>query len=373
VNVLKKYFKSKLSVKQRLVLKSIYNIFMKPGKWEKNINDLKFALSMYKDEYIHFLPPVMAVSVTDNCNLRCPSCLFLLENEQRFFHSFISVEKFRKVLETYNKDKKAQVIFLGGGEPLMHPEIEKLIDICREFNLSPKTSTNGILLKDKVPALKKLEHINVSLDSYDYASFKKYRGGTPKQFDAIMEGLKILKGSGISFSISFVLSTENVTETSRMLELGREIKPDLFYFHNINPHGSDHFNSLCIDDLNTKVFLNNVTNKNDYDFDIFLPVIFDTRSPLFLKSQCMQPWNYFCCNSVGDLSYCCHLAADKTIGNVFEGYDFNSPKMVELRKFIISRKFPPEIMKSCLYCQRRFMGEEYGWFDSKAHKWFIYK
>ena len=50
------------------------------------------------------------------------------------------------MLKKYNKDMKAEIMFLTGGEPLIHPEFEKLVKICRKYKMSPKTSTNGILL-----------------------------------------------------------------------------------------------------------------------------------------------------------------------------------------------------------------------------------
>jgi len=228
-------------------------------------------------------------------------------------------------------------------------------------------STNGILLKNKISVLKKMEYVNVSLDSYDEDSLKKYRGGTPKQFEMIKEGVKAIKENGINFSVSFLLSMENILEIDKMFAFATEIGPSLLYFHNINPHGCSKYQSLVRNDEVTEVFIKKITAKNDYSFDIHLPVIFDTSSSMFRKAKCIQPWYCFCCNSVGDIAFCCHLSPSSDIGNVFKNYDFNSAEMVKFRNYIISGKIP----ESCLYCQRRFMGDEYGRFDSKARKWIL--
>ena len=68
----------------------------------------------------------------------------------------------------------------------------------------------------------------------------------------------------------------------------------------------------------------------------------------------------------GDISYCCHLRHDVSIGNVFSNYDFNSAMMRKFRLQMIKHQYPEE---DCLNCQRRFVGGEYGLFNAKLRKW----
>jgi MoaA/NifB/PqqE/SkfB family radical SAM enzyme len=249
----------------------------------------------------------------------------------------------------------------------LHPQLDRLVDICKDYGLILKTSTNGILIKKHINLLKKFDYINVSLDAHDYESFKINRGGTPEQFDSIIHGLNLLKENGVYFSMSFLLSTQNMADANAMLAVAEKIGPNFVYFHNINPHGNTSIRPLTIHDKDTVFFLKNLVYKTDYPFDINMGVVFDTESVTFNQGKCIQPWYYFCFNSVGEVAYCCHLAHNKKIGNVFEGYDLNSPKMTSFRKNIIRGKFP----KSCLYCQRRFMGKEYAAFSAKDHEWSI--
>jgi MoaA/NifB/PqqE/SkfB family radical SAM enzyme len=291
-----------------------------------------------------------------------------LENPDKFFNSFLSADKFRGLLEKYNKGNKAEVIFLTGGEPLMHAQFDQFIEISKEYGLKVKISSNGILIKDKLSSIKKLDSINVSVDSYDYDSFKKYRGGTPNQFDKIRQGLRSMKEQGIAFTMSFLLSRTNLSEADAMVTFAQSIGPNGVNFHNINPHGSGEYASLTIQDESTRQFLDRMTRRTDYPFDIILPVIFDTQSPAFLEGQCVQPWYYFCFNSAGNVAFCCHLEHDAKIGNVFSGYDFNSKDMVRFREDIMAKK----VGEKCLYCQRRFLGKDYGRFDSTKKQWQIF-
>lgn len=87
------------------------------------------------------------VHLTEHCNLNCKSC---------FHFSSIAEEEFLDVTE-YEKDCKrlselfggvASDILLMGGEPLLHPDIEKFMEITRTHFPLAKINiiTNGILL-----------------------------------------------------------------------------------------------------------------------------------------------------------------------------------------------------------------------------------
>ncbi len=369
---LRRVLRNKLSSRQKLSLRLLRSIVVHPAQFQTHLNRLRYFRGVHEKPEISYVPPVIAATITDQCNLRCPNCFYILHDPDYFFSSFISPDKFRQVLEKYNRPRKAEILFLTGGEPLMHPKIDELIDIAKSYNLRVKMSTNGVLVKRKLSSLSKLDYLSVSMDSYDHDTFKKYRAGHEKQFDMILEGLKALKENNINFAISFVLSEENLHESSKMIEFAERMGPSLVTFHNISPHGSTDFRPLSFQSNQTVKWLEELISRRDYPFDINLPAIFDLESPSFREVKCIQPWYYFCFNSVGDVSYCCHLPHDPKIGNVFAGYDFNSREMTLFRKETMTGKMTSDlIQKNCLHCQRRFMGKEFGIFDSRVRTWFF--
>ena len=363
---IKSFVKSKLSHQQVNLVRVTKEVLKNPHRLSRELNNFKYHQSKLRTEKIDYLPPMFAATIVDSCNLRCPNCLYILDNPNKFYNSHISSEKFEELLEKYNKDMKAETMFLTGGEPLIHPEFDKLVKISRKYKMSPKVATNGILIMNKPESLLDLDYVNVSMDSYDYETFKKYRGGTKRQFDRILEGLIFLKENNIHFGLSYVISAENVFEMEKMIEFSERYMPSFAYFHNINPHGSDKFKSLTSQDKNSMKHLSKILERNDYKIDIQTTHIFDKESPNFRKAKCIQPWNYFCFNSKGDIGLCCHMEHDKKNGNVFKDYNFNSNEMVNWRKKIMSDK----IEDICLYCQRRFLDEqEFAFFDSKNKRW----
>lgn len=53
------------------------------------------------------------------------------------------------------------------GEPLLHPNLKEILDICEKYNLKVNISTNGTLLDGKYELLKNIRQLNVSLHSLE--------------------------------------------------------------------------------------------------------------------------------------------------------------------------------------------------------------
>jgi MoaA/NifB/PqqE/SkfB family radical SAM enzyme len=347
------------------VFRYLYYGVQIPFKYPENLNKFKFITSTGRKEKISFTPPVFVASICTVCNLKCPTCQYVIKDEAFFKDGgFIKVEDFKAVIDKYGKG--ADIVFLTGGEALLHPAFDKIAKIIKDKGLSLKLSTNGILIDKWIDTLKTFDFINVSMDSYDFVSFKRLRGGTQNQFDKILEGLSLLKKNNIKFMITFLLSEENLEEIYKMLDFARKYQPSEVGFHNINPHGSNEYTSLTLQSEKVNRIAKDIMSRNDYPFDIYLPVIFDTESEHFKTARCIQPWYYFCFNDKGDIALCCQLGHEQELGNIFKDYDFNSDKMMSSRRQIIKGKYPVE---DCLYCHRRFMGEAYGHFDAKLKKW----
>ena len=53
------------------------------------------------------------------------------------------------------------------GEPLLHPQLKEILDICKRYNLKVNISTNGTLLSEKYLLLKEIRQLNISLHSFE--------------------------------------------------------------------------------------------------------------------------------------------------------------------------------------------------------------
>ena len=79
----------------------------------------------------------------------------------------MSIDEFSHVIEQVKP--LTEFIYLHvKGEPLTHHNLDKILDITKEYNKKVCITTNGVFLKDKLPILKKYDNIyqiNISLHS----------------------------------------------------------------------------------------------------------------------------------------------------------------------------------------------------------------
>jgi len=82
---------------------------------------------------------------------------------------FMSIETFSKILNQI-KPHTSYIYLHVKGEPLLHPELDKILDISREKDFFVNITTNGTLIgnvKDMLLTKPSLRQINFSLHSFD--------------------------------------------------------------------------------------------------------------------------------------------------------------------------------------------------------------
>lgn len=104
------------------------------------------------------------IEITNVCNLHCDFC-----PQTRRKPEFMKIEMFNKMLDQIQAH--TEYIYLHvKGEPLLHPEIDKLLDLCYEKGFKVNLTTNGTLItkvKDQLLLKPALRQINFSLHSFD--------------------------------------------------------------------------------------------------------------------------------------------------------------------------------------------------------------
>ncbi len=130
------------------------------------------------------------ISVTDRCNLRCTYCM----PEGIHLTSMSELLTFEEIVQVVRTAAELGIrhVKLTGGEPLLRRSLPTLL------------TTNGILLKEHLPALLKagLDAVNISLDSTDRDAFRKITGFD--QLDMVLAAIDAACASGIRTKINAV-------------------------------------------------------------------------------------------------------------------------------------------------------------------------
>lgn len=103
------------------------------------------------------------IEISNICNLQCSFCP-VVERDKRI----MSPELFKNVLVDVAPHAEQICLHLMG-EPLAHPEFEKIIAICEEIGVKINLTTNGILLnryKDLLANSKVFHQINFSIHAF---------------------------------------------------------------------------------------------------------------------------------------------------------------------------------------------------------------
>ena len=88
------------------------------------------------------------VPITSACNLDCPICYTHNKNEGAYH---MGEDELRAVLGHLRRaDPERRIINLTGGEPTLHPDVVRLVELCAEEGIHRITlSTHGLrFLKD---------------------------------------------------------------------------------------------------------------------------------------------------------------------------------------------------------------------------------
>ena len=96
----------------------------------------------------HKLLTTIYIEVTDACNLKCVHCYVTNRMKEPFRFHTIDVHSIENIL---NQAKELNVfrIILTGGEPFMHPEILKILEMIHEMNFMCYVMSNATLINDK--------------------------------------------------------------------------------------------------------------------------------------------------------------------------------------------------------------------------------
>ena len=103
-------------------------------------------------------PLVLMLEVTHTCNLACEGCGRIREYKETM-KEMLSTEECLQAIEKC----PAPVVTVTGGEPLMHPEIDRIINGIINRKRHVYLCTNGLLLINAIKKLKPSKYFNVNV------------------------------------------------------------------------------------------------------------------------------------------------------------------------------------------------------------------
>ena len=120
------------------------------------------------DNNFQFWPIRVDIDVTQKCNNNCRFCYSrLYANESLYANAEMSAWEFERISQELSLGGTKCIRFTGGGEPLLNPEIKKMLPIPKSLGLKSCIITNGHLLNEEINELlvSNVDHIRISLNA----------------------------------------------------------------------------------------------------------------------------------------------------------------------------------------------------------------
>jgi radical SAM protein with 4Fe4S-binding SPASM domain len=188
------------------------------------------------------------LDITNKCNIRCRHCFTDAKNNPNIKE--LNTDDIKKIINDLVK-LNINRLALGGGEPLVRPDIYELIHYGSERGLRIHISSNGLLLtENNIKKLKKcgLNSIQISIDS-SIAAQHDYLRNCPGLFDKCLETIKNIKKHRINLLVSTTITKLNINELDDIAKMVKSSGVRLHRFIRFVPvgRGNDSKNMLYVE------------------------------------------------------------------------------------------------------------------------------
>ncbi len=136
-------------------------------------------------------PLVLMLEPLFRCNLACAGCGRIREYKDIMDQTLSTEECLASV-----KEAGAPVVSLTGGEPLLHPEVEKIVQGITAQKRFVYLCTNGLLLEKSLPKFKPSPYLSFVVHLDGLAPMHDSFAGRPGTFDTAFGGIKAAKKAG---------------------------------------------------------------------------------------------------------------------------------------------------------------------------------
>ncbi len=156
----------------------------------------------------------LLLSITNKCNLACRHCYLEKWNKE------IEIDMFERAVSQF-ENMGGLKLMITGGEPLLHSEFWKLMEVLASYELRTVILSNGTLIgKEQAEELSAyVDEVQISIDGIRAHDLLRGRG----TYDKAMHGISNLQSFNIPVSIATMVHRYNMEEFEEMQRLFSEL------------------------------------------------------------------------------------------------------------------------------------------------------
>jgi len=193
--------------------------------------------------YSYSAPHLAAVEITTHCNLSCNYCY---ANAGPHSKEYMNLAQIRHIFDEL-ESLEIPILWITGGEPLLHPEIEEILKEAQNRGFYVIVATNGTPLYKNEKLLnivkKYVDEIQIDLDGAKKETHEFYRG--PNTFEKVIAVIKDLTKDKDRHRTMVVVGTtigkRNLNEIPEIIKLVDSLNADYWVYGALIPVGRGRF------------------------------------------------------------------------------------------------------------------------------------
>ncbi len=168
---------------------------------------------------------VTELDLTNRCNNNCPACVGVKENGAQ-----LTWEEIQMIVKGLKNLGNRGIIVSGGGEPLLHPDFIRTLDLIKRSGMEIGLNSNGLALdREKAEAIAEYcTYFRISLDAGSPEMYKQTHGMPAESFYKILDNIKLMaevkaqKNSPVSFTTGFLTGAETIQDMEAFVRISKE-------------------------------------------------------------------------------------------------------------------------------------------------------
>lgn len=258
------------------------------------------------------------IEIDNYCNSKCIYCYNNIRSNEQ-----LSLKDFENIILKLKKIG-IKCVILTGGEPTLHPNLLKFLNILKENNMIVGMSTNGIKLNDEMIDFfaKNKSFIQVSIDSTDRETYRQIR--KTDTLDIVINNIRKMLNRKINVDAGIVLNNLSLVTLEQTIYELSKMGIATMHIEEVKDVGFavDNFESLYIK-----------------DYFAVLKKLYKIEQEIYPRSsigmiedillRCVNTsCNNSCCNCMegnmiqidlyGDIYHCKNQGKQSYIGNIFK-------------------------------------------------------
>ena len=183
----------------------------------------------------------IVVELTNICNLHCSYCL---RDEDALYHTpakFLSPEFLEGVLSQASELMGATSVVFTGGEPILHPQFERILEVCEAAGMTSSFVTNGWHFDRVWPTVlahrNSITHVAFSLDGATQQTHDAWRG--EGSFVKVVRAFSRCFAANIPFVVKVGIRRDTIEQLEQIALFSARLGASALNFSHLMPTSNE--------------------------------------------------------------------------------------------------------------------------------------